>query len=213
MRLSPDAAPRPSAAPPPPLGKPHGPIFPGPALHRRELIDRLRHFDLASRQRRDIAEPLRLAQVAGIVTGIDDAENRLAQARADHRCAMAPHQHHRMPARRARERGALRGLATRRLVSPNSSRASQNGATAPMAAPRWNTGTIGSPLMQNGITRGRMMMADRRDVGPRLEDFAVDDPLGIERHRHRLDRLRTPDRIRGCRRGETSSGERERARK
>ncbi len=46
------------------------------------------------------------------------------------------------------------GLTTSRLVSPNSSCWFQNGTVSPPAAPKWNTGTIGTPAMQNGSTAG-----------------------------------------------------------
>jgi hypothetical protein len=38
------------------------------------------------------------------------------------------------------------------LVSPNSSRLSQNGAAVPSTAPMWYTGTSSTPVMQNGST-------------------------------------------------------------
>ena len=46
------------------------------------------------------------------------------------------------------------GLTTSMLVSPNSSRLSQNGAAVPSTAPMWNTGTSSMPVMQNGRTDG-----------------------------------------------------------
>jgi len=45
-------------------------------------------------------------------------------------------------------------FTTSRLVSPNSSRLSQNGAYRPIAAPRWNTGTSGTPEIANGMIGG-----------------------------------------------------------
>src|SRR2546430_59110 len=89
-----------------------------------------------------------------------------------------------LPSARASEAPSA-GFTTRRLVSPKSSRLSQNGPTAPIPAPGWNTRTNGSPLMQGG-----MMMAHRDHVRPRLEDLAMDDALRIEVHGRRLDGLR-----------------------
>src|SRR5947209_5929440 len=46
------------------------------------------------------------------------------------------------------------GFTTSKLVSPNSSRLSQTGALAPIEAPRWNTGTSGTPEIANGMIDG-----------------------------------------------------------
>jgi len=57
------------------------------------------------------------------------------------------------PSARASDRPSS-GLTTSRLVSPNSSRLSQIGALAPIVAPRWKTGTTGTPAMQYGMMAG-----------------------------------------------------------
>ncbi len=46
------------------------------------------------------------------------------------------------------------GLATISVVSPKSSRLSQNGTLAPRVAPRWYTGLSSMPEMQNGRIDG-----------------------------------------------------------
>ena len=57
------------------------------------------------------------------------------------------------PSARASE-APYSGFTTSRLVSPNSSRLSQNGALAPIEAPRWNTGASGTPEIANGMIEG-----------------------------------------------------------
>src|SRR5215470_13388136 len=171
------------------LYEPRFPVFPGPALRSGKLVDRLRHFDLARRQQREIAEPLGLAQVTGIVAGIDGAENQLAQARADHGCAMASHQHHGMFAERAGERGAFGrfhhqqiGVAEFIATIPERRKRPHGGAEMKhrhdriAADAEWHHGR-------------RMMMAHRSHVRPRFENLAMDDALGIELCGRRLDGL------------------------
>ena len=46
------------------------------------------------------------------------------------------------------------GLATNRLVLPNSVRLSQTGTCAPMVAPRWLSAFIFMPVTQNGSIDG-----------------------------------------------------------
>ena len=102
-----------------------------------------------------VAKRERAHLILGVLAEVDRARNQLLQAAADHGGAVAVHQHHRMLRRaRAPATGPPPALTTSRLVSPNSSCWSQNGACSPIAAPRWKTGTIGLPAMQNGITAG-----------------------------------------------------------
>ena len=155
----------------------------------RPLIERLRHGDLARRQRPDMAEPLGLAQVARIVAGIDRAENQLAQAAGDHRCAMTTHQHHGMAAERAGERGAFLRLDHQQVGV----------AEIVAAVPERRHRAHGGAEMKHRDHRvaadaerhdgGGVMVADGEHVGPCLVDLAVDDALGIELHGRRLHRL------------------------
>ena len=99
-------------------------------------------------------EHVRGKLMLGVLRRIDRAEHELAQIAADHGRAVAAHHHDGMLAERARERGALLGLHHQQVGVAELVAAVPERRVRPIAAPRWNTGTSGTPEIANGMIEG-----------------------------------------------------------
>src|SRR6266540_3691585 len=115
------------------------PMFPRPVGYVGHRVERAGEPGFARGQCRDLAEELRAQLILRVVAHEDRARHQLAHIAADHGRAVIVHQH-----RTVRPSSVF---TTSRLVSPNSSRWFQNGTVSPAAAPRWKTGTMGTPAI------------------------------------------------------------------
>src|SRR5215216_3204786 len=114
--------------------QPHVPVFPRARDRTLGKIVVSGALDLVAIERARRAEQLCLRQVFGVAAGVDRAEHDLAQSAAGDGCAMPAHHYHQCGPSALASEAPSAGSITRRLVSPKSSRWSQNGAFTPMTA-------------------------------------------------------------------------------
>ena len=165
------------------------PVFPGPLRRTWSHVNGTGQLDLSRIQRLQLAEKRSAKLIIGVPAQINRAGDKFAQARADDGGAVALHQHHRIAAKRARERAALLrfdhekiGVAELVVLIPERNffsdcRAEMKHRHDPLAGyAEWH------------YRRG-MMMAYRRHIAARLVNFAVNDALRIKPRIRRFHRL------------------------